>query len=361
MADRSSRRASGGMRVTDLVNVPKRKVISAQACATRSRSGLSSPRRPGDGRPVPRLVTAPGRACRERCSCASGRGSSDVCASAAVPGRRQVRAAPAPVPPPQRVSGDLPNDEHRAASGSQIPPNWNCQRAACEHSPRRVPGTAPRTGPLRLCPLLRPLLARPTWEPHRVQLPNGSGSHRHQVDTSVWRHRGTPAREARSTRRVRFSHFAAASAHRYTPEGGGTKGRGEGSVVSEAELLGPLRTLLQRAGLAVSLAVVLGVTLSPVDGPNHVALAPWGARQLSAVNVVGNIALFALPAAVIRSFGWSLRRTVVAGFVLSLGIELLQLAIPGRTTATADVLCNTLGAAAGWLVAASLGRRPDST
>ena len=55
--------------------------------------------------------------------------------------------------------------------------------------------------------------------------------------------------------------------------------------------------------------------------------------------------------------GWPLRRTVVVGFVVSFGIELLQLAIPGRTTATVDVLCNTLGAAVGWLVAASLARR----
>jgi glycopeptide antibiotics resistance protein len=47
----------------------------------------------------------------------------------------------------------------------------------------------------------------------------------------------------------------------------------------------------------------------------------------------------------------------VAGFVVSLGIELLQLAIPGRTTATVDVVCNTLGAAVGWLVAANLARR----
>ena len=42
-----------------------------------------------------------------------------------------------------------------------------------------------------------------------------------------------------------------------------------------------------------------------------------------------------------------------------LGIELLQLAIPGRTTATTDVLCNTLGAAAGWLAAASMRHRHD--
>jgi glycopeptide antibiotics resistance protein len=101
---------------------------------------------------------------------------------------------------------------------------------------------------------------------------------------------------------------------------------------------------------------VLGATLRPAGGPNHLALAPWAARELTFVNVVGNVVLFALPAGVLRSFGWSLRRTLVAGFVLSLGIELLQLAIPGRTTASVDVLCNTLGAGAGWLAVASRAR-----
>jgi glycopeptide antibiotics resistance protein len=112
-----------------------------------------------------------------------------------------------------------------------------------------------------------------------------------------------------------------------------------------------VRRLLQRAALVASLALVFGVTLRPAGGPNRVELAPWTTLQLDAANVVGNVALFALLSAVLWSFGWSLRRTVVAGFVLSLGIELLQLAIPGRTTATADVLCNAFGAAAGWLLA----------
>ena len=137
----------------------------------------------------------------------------------------------------------------------------------------------------------------------------------------------------------------------------GTKRHGEGSAVPDAELVVPLRTLLQRAALAASLALLFGATLRPAGGPNQVALLPWAARQLNAYNVVGNIALFALPAALLWSFGWPLRRTVVVGFVVSFGIELLQLAIPGRTTATVDVLCNTLGAAVGWLVAASLARR----
>ena len=113
-------------------------------------------------------------------------------------------------------------------------------------------------------------------------------------------------------------------------------------------------TLLKRAALGASLALVLAITLRPVSGPNDVVLSPWAAQQLNGVNVVGNVALFALPSAVLWHLGWSLRRAVVAGFALSLLIELLQLAIPGRTTATGDVLCNTLGAAVGWLLAARL-------
>jgi glycopeptide antibiotics resistance protein len=116
-----------------------------------------------------------------------------------------------------------------------------------------------------------------------------------------------------------------------------------------------VRKLLQRAALAASLALVLVATLPPTDGPNHVAVEPWTEPQLSAVNVVGNVALFAVPSAVIWFFGWPFRRTVGVGFLLSLGIELLQLVIPGRTTATTDLLCNTLGAAVGWLVASRLG------
>jgi hypothetical protein len=112
-----------------------------------------------------------------------------------------------------------------------------------------------------------------------------------------------------------------------------------------------VKRFLQFAALAASLALVFSLTLRPALGPNRFALAPWAPQQLNPVNVVGNVALFALPAALLWSLGWSLRRTVVAGFVLSLVIEVLQLAVPGRTTAGADVLFNTLGAAVGWLLA----------
>lgn len=116
-----------------------------------------------------------------------------------------------------------------------------------------------------------------------------------------------------------------------------------------------VRRLLRLAALAASLALIFGVTLRPADAPNRVVLAPW--THLHPIDVVGNVALFAVPAAVLWSMGWSLRRTVLAAFVLSLGIELLQLGIHGRTTAIADVLWNTAGAAVGWLVAANIGAR----
>ena len=106
------------------------------------------------------------------------------------------------------------------------------------------------------------------------------------------------------------------------------------------------------AALGASLAFVLGITLRPVDGRSDVVLAPWGEQQLNAVNVVGNIVLFALPAALLSSYGWPLRRTIIAGLIFSVGIELLQLVVPGRTTATADVILNTIGAAVGWLLVA---------
>jgi glycopeptide antibiotics resistance protein len=112
-----------------------------------------------------------------------------------------------------------------------------------------------------------------------------------------------------------------------------------------------MRILLERAALGACVGLVLGITLRPVDGRNDVVLSPWAAQQLNPVNVVGNVVLFALPSALLWHLGWPLRRTVLAGFALSVSIELLQLVIPGRTTATADVICNTAGAAVGWLFA----------
>jgi glycopeptide antibiotics resistance protein len=91
------------------------------------------------------------------------------------------------------------------------------------------------------------------------------------------------------------------------------------------------------------------VTLGPTSGSHDVELAPW--TEPNAVNILGNVLLFAPLGAGLRLLGLRLRHAAAAGCALSVAIEAVQLAIPGRTTSTADVLCNTAGAALGWWIA----------
>jgi VanZ family protein len=60
------------------------------------------------------------------------------------------------------------------------------------------------------------------------------------------------------------------------------------------------------------------------------------------------VLLFAPLGAALRALGRRRAATAGVGLALSTAIELAQLAIPGRTTSTADVIWNTLGAAVGW-------------
>jgi glycopeptide antibiotics resistance protein len=82
------------------------------------------------------------------------------------------------------------------------------------------------------------------------------------------------------------------------------------------------------------------------------------ARTYLTVDLLGNIAVFiplgvalalaTFPPPPNRRFGarWWLR-IIAAGMLLSLGIELAQLAIPSRATDVDDVILNTLGTAVG--------------
>jgi glycopeptide antibiotics resistance protein len=95
---------------------------------------------------------------------------------------------------------------------------------------------------------------------------------------------------------------------------------------------------------------ILGVTLSPVSGPNDVQLLPW--TQPNTFNAVGNVILFAPFGGALALLGRRHLAATLAGLALSAAIETIQLAIPGRTTSTADVVWNTLGAALGWALVA---------
>ena len=95
--------------------------------------------------------------------------------------------------------------------------------------------------------------------------------------------------------------------------------------------------------------------------------AKRSARTYLFVDVLGNIAVFVPLGAALavatsppgprRRFGarWWLR-IIGAGLLLSLGIELVQLAVPSRATDVDDVILNTLGTMVGALLAWGLLR-----
>ena len=129
---------------------------------------------------------------------------------------------------------------------------------------------------------------------------------------------------------------------------------------------------------------LLSLTLTPGDRPQAIQLVPftdstwaiscllsdcaWTSQALAIVviQILGNVAVFvplgaALTAALAlgrqekgRWTKWSTWLWPIAlGFSFSVCIELAQLYVPGRVTATDDVILNTLGTALGaWLTCA---------
>lgn len=78
------------------------------------------------------------------------------------------------------------------------------------------------------------------------------------------------------------------------------------------------------------------------------------------INVIGNVVVF-IPLGIGLAGLWhrgriwpTFGRAVLGGFLLSLAIELMQLAIPGRATDVDDLIFNTLGTMLGVLAFLSL-------
>lgn len=138
-------------------------------------------------------------------------------------------------------------------------------------------------------------------------------------------------------------------------------------------------TTRQRRGwwllVAVVVAWLLWMTLRPDNTPNTINLVPlaehgsalaclvdsgcffqWRAFWFLLIDVAGNTfvmipAGFGLAGALHRTYPWqTLRRIALAGFLLSLVIESIQLAIPSRATDVDDLIFNTLGAVLGALL-----------
>jgi len=126
-----------------------------------------------------------------------------------------------------------------------------------------------------------------------------------------------------------------------------------------------------RIALCGSLGVIFAITLAPAHGPNELQLVPLirivrgftpPVDPAVVTNAIGNILLFLPLGAALCLLGLRRRTTVLTAFCLSAAIETTQLFIPGRTTSADDVLCNTLGAAVGFLLvsARTVDRRDPS-
>jgi glycopeptide antibiotics resistance protein len=117
-----------------------------------------------------------------------------------------------------------------------------------------------------------------------------------------------------------------------------------------------------RIALCASLGLIFAITLVPARGPNELQLVPLirivrgftpPVEPAVVTNAVGNIFLFLPLGAALCLLGLRRRTTVLTGFCLSTAIEITQLFIPGRTTSADDVLCNTVGAVLGFLLASA--------
>jgi glycopeptide antibiotics resistance protein len=108
--------------------------------------------------------------------------------------------------------------------------------------------------------------------------------------------------------------------------------------------------------LFAAVAAIIAVTFVPTHGGIDVHLTPLediiGAftpplQRSHLLGVAGNVILFAPLGAVLRFRGLPLRKAVLAGAAFSVGIEVTQLLVPGRTTSFDDVLLNALGVVLG--------------
>lgn len=108
------------------------------------------------------------------------------------------------------------------------------------------------------------------------------------------------------------------------------------------------------AVVAVPAAIAI-LTLVPQRGEKHLELVPFAetARALhhpfDLASAVANVAIF-VPVGALLALRTGRARAVLAAAAFSATIEVLQLAVPGRTTSVDDLIWNTTGAALGaWL------------
>jgi len=110
---------------------------------------------------------------------------------------------------------------------------------------------------------------------------------------------------------------------------------------------------MMAAGLLIAWGICVGVlTLRPTSMVGALSLEDFLCVWCStrpAVDKILNLLMF-VPGGVALGALVGMRRTILIGAALTIGIEALQMAIPGRHPSLADIVLNTAGAAAGaWL------------
>ena len=113
--------------------------------------------------------------------------------------------------------------------------------------------------------------------------------------------------------------------------------------------------------LLAALAVVLVATLRPLEGGPYAITWCLACGERGGADAIRNLLLFVplgMALAAAMRGGWS---AVAACAALSLGIEIAQLAIPGRDPSAGDLVFNTLGGAMGIALVrgARAWQRPD--
>lgn len=117
-----------------------------------------------------------------------------------------------------------------------------------------------------------------------------------------------------------------------------------------------LRAAFSLAAAALWLSVTGWETLRPVGWLTPVPFWAFFTATMAGVDFVQNIVLFGPIGWIACRAGWTARRSVLAAFVISAGIEFAQQWVPGRTSTAMDIACNTSGAALGWWMATSAVR-----
>ena len=124
---------------------------------------------------------------------------------------------------------------------------------------------------------------------------------------------------------------------------------------------------LMNLALAAAFAAIVVVTVRPSDGDHELRLRPFADIRLAVTppfhrgwiaEVAGNVLLFLPLGAVLCLRNLPFVRSVVVALGLTIAVELVQLLLPGLTTAVDDVLCNAAGAALGWFGSWLLHRPP---